>query len=298
MRQSLRVLAIVALMVLAAPIARAADAFEQNKRLGRGVNVLGYDPVWRDRSIARVQDKHFRLIREAGFNHVRINLHPFRDAGTSEDGTLPDEYLRTLDWAVDQALSNGLLVVLGFWSQVADRYKAKPDTVLFELLNEPNGKLTAEAWNEYLREALAVVRKTNPKRTVIAGPAFWNNISHLKELKLPENDQDLIVTVHYYPRQQHPRRGGRAILRNGAVRLLGRALRHGRAAAGPGDDPARRLRLRQRRIRWRRAHHPPAGTGRQAPSPQLRHVGCGQRPRRGAGRRHRRRHPRPFHAGV
>jgi endoglucanase len=25
-----------------------------------------------------MQDRHFRLIKEAGFNHVRINLHPFK----------------------------------------------------------------------------------------------------------------------------------------------------------------------------------------------------------------------------
>ena len=56
------------------------DALGQNKRLGRGVNVLGYDPIWNNRQKARFQEKHFRLIKEAGFNHVRINLHPFRDA--------------------------------------------------------------------------------------------------------------------------------------------------------------------------------------------------------------------------
>jgi hypothetical protein len=58
----------------------APDAFEQNRRLGRGVNVLGYDPIWHDRGWARFRAEHFRLIREAGFSHVRINLHPFRDA--------------------------------------------------------------------------------------------------------------------------------------------------------------------------------------------------------------------------
>ena len=42
--------------------AGAVDAFEQNKRLGRGVNALGYDPLWRDRSKARFQADHFRLV--------------------------------------------------------------------------------------------------------------------------------------------------------------------------------------------------------------------------------------------
>ena len=59
------------------------DAFEMNRRLGRGVNVLGYDPIWRDRDEARMQNKHFRLIKEAGFDHVRINLHPFDHMGAN-----------------------------------------------------------------------------------------------------------------------------------------------------------------------------------------------------------------------
>ena len=35
--------------------AAGVDAFEQNKRLGRGVNVIGYDPLWRDRNKGRFQ---------------------------------------------------------------------------------------------------------------------------------------------------------------------------------------------------------------------------------------------------
>jgi endoglucanase len=33
---------------------------------------------------------------------------------------------------------------------------------------------------------------------VVIGPPFWNNISHLPELKLPAADRHIIVTVHYY----------------------------------------------------------------------------------------------------
>ena len=90
--------------------AQGRDAFAQNKRLGRGVNVLGYDPIWKDRNQGRFQAEHFRLIREAGFSHVRINLHPFRDCG----GTIKDSYFQTLDRAVEQALANKLMVILDF----------------------------------------------------------------------------------------------------------------------------------------------------------------------------------------
>jgi hypothetical protein len=28
--------------------ARAADVFEQNQQFGRGVNIIGYDPIWKN----------------------------------------------------------------------------------------------------------------------------------------------------------------------------------------------------------------------------------------------------------
>ncbi len=196
------------------------DAFTQNKRLGRGVNVIGYDPLWRDRSRARFRPEFFRMIREAGFQHVRINLHPFRDNPLSKDdgAGLRPEYLDTLDWAVDEALHAGLMVVLDFhefqllgkepqkwkarylacWEVIAQRQKDRPPEVLFELLNEPNSALTPELWNQLFREALAVVRRSNPTRTVIIGPGQWNSISQLKKLDLPPDDPNIIVTVHYY----------------------------------------------------------------------------------------------------
>jgi len=203
------------------------DAFEQNKRLARGVNAIGYDPLWRDRSKARFKDEHFRLIRQAGFSHVRINLHPFRDLRPAGAEKISDQYMATLDWAIDQALANKLLVILDFheftemakdpeakkprflsmWTQIAEHCKDRPADVLFEILNEPNGKLTPQLWNEFHRDALAIIRKTNPTRTVIIGPGYWNNIGRLGELTLPENDRNIIVTVHYYSPMQFTHQG-------------------------------------------------------------------------------------------
>jgi endoglucanase len=131
---------------------------------------------------------------------------------------LPDSWWQTLDWIVKNAQANQLAVILdlhnftdvaadangfkpkimAFWKQVSEHFKDAPDTILFELLNEPNGKLTAELWNTYLAEALKTIRATNPTRTVIVGPASWNGMSSLPTLKLPQDDRNLIVTVHYY----------------------------------------------------------------------------------------------------
>ncbi len=193
-----------------------AVAFEVNGKLGRGVNIIGYDPLWQDRSRARFKEKHFELIKDAGFSSVRIVLQPFRlmDARNR----LPASWWETLDWAVKGALANDLAVILdfhefgpmaedpvgrkgkflAFWRQLAPRYQDAPESVVFELLNEPHGKLTPEMWNDYLREALAIVRQTNPKRVVVVGPGQWNAIRALDRLSLPQDDPYLIVTVHYY----------------------------------------------------------------------------------------------------
>lgn len=196
----------------------AADAFGQVRKLGRGVNILGYDPIWDKSEAPRFKEQHFKLIHDAGFQTVRINMHALQLMDAASDFKLDENWLKTLDWAVKNALANGLMVildlhnyndvaedpagfkprVLAFWRQIAERFKDAPDAVLFEILNEPNGRLTAALWNEWLLEALAVIRRTNPARTVVIGPPSWNGIDHLDELALPEADGNIVVTVHYY----------------------------------------------------------------------------------------------------
>jgi hypothetical protein len=35
------------------------DRFIHNQRLGRGVNIVGYDPIWKSRPQARIQARAF-----------------------------------------------------------------------------------------------------------------------------------------------------------------------------------------------------------------------------------------------
>ncbi len=204
-----------------------SDAFSQNQKLGRGVNILGYDPIWKSPEKARFQAKHFQLLSAAGFNSVRINLHAFGQMHATNHYALPETWFKVVDWALAQAQTNNLRVILdlheynrlgddpdgnkekflAFWRQVSARYQNAPDSVVFEILNEPSKKLTPALWNEYLAAALAIIRENNPTRTVIVGPAFWNSIDHLDELQLPENDRHLIVTVHYYTPMEFTHQG-------------------------------------------------------------------------------------------
>jgi endoglucanase len=206
---------------------KAAEPLEQIKKMRRGVNILGYDPIWRDFDGARFKERHFQRIREGGFQTVRVNLHAFRHMDA--ENRLDPVWLNTLDWVVKSALTNQLTVILdehdynafgrdaagstpkllAFWQQISQRYRDAPSSVLFEILNEPNGQLTPDLWNSLLKEALAVIRKTNPTRNVVIGPASWNNINSLTSLELPANDRHIIVTVHYYLPMEFTHQGAR-----------------------------------------------------------------------------------------
>ena len=159
------------------------DPAEQIKTMARGVNIIGYDPLWRDFSKARFQEKHFQRIHEAGFQTVRIVLQAM--SHMDADNRLDPVWFKTLDWAVDNATKNGLTAILdehdynvcgqnaagckpklmAFWAQVAEHYKDAPASVLFEILNEPNTQVTPELWNAWIKEALAIVDSDEPWRT-------------------------------------------------------------------------------------------------------------------------------------
>jgi endoglucanase len=201
--------------VAAANPDQPVSAADQLSQMRRGVNIVGYDPLWKDSAKARFQPGHMEIIRNGGFDSVRIVLYAFEHM--DENDQLPERWFATLDGLVQTALAQGLTVVLdehdsnfcgrepvvcrrkllAFWGQVGRVYAKAPDKVVFEILNEPNKKLNKHR-NALSNEALAVIRKTNPHRNVVIGPGFWNNIHWLDKLALPKNDRHLIVTVHYY----------------------------------------------------------------------------------------------------
>ncbi|MEQ8238562.1 MAG: cellulase family glycosylhydrolase [Cyclobacteriaceae bacterium] len=190
-------------------------AFAQNERLGKGVNIIGYDPIWNDTAKARMKKKHFRLIKEAGFDNVRIKISPFRFS-RDEKFTIDPKFFTTLDWAIKQSLDNDLMVIVDFhehgamqenpistqpmflamWKQIAEFLKDEPDEVLFEVANEPN--MDPEIWNDLHAKAHKIIRESNPYRTLLLGPIYGNQIKRLKDLTLPEEDRNIIVAIHYY----------------------------------------------------------------------------------------------------
>lgn len=181
--------------------------FELNQRLGRGINIP---------SIQNMNANHYKVIKEAGFNNVRIPIAPFKETVSETDFKLKPSFFTILDEAVNNSLANNLIPIIDFhqhhviqndplgvapafyaiWQQIAEHYKDTPSDVLFEIANEPNIK--PDLWNDFYKMAYRIIRKSNPERTLLIGTIYGNQIKYLKALELPEDDRNIIVTVHYY----------------------------------------------------------------------------------------------------
>lgn len=195
-------------------------AFAMNERLGRGVNIgnsfeAPSETAWGN----PWKPEYFRRIAELGFQHVRVPVRwePAERSLATEPYTIAPEFLGRIKEVIDTALQYKLHIVINMhhhealfadpggekarflsqWYQIADYFKDYPDSLLFEVLNEPHGNLTAAMWNDYFAEALTEIRKTNPTRIVLMGIADYGGLGGIANLLLPD-DEYIILTPHYY----------------------------------------------------------------------------------------------------
>jgi endoglucanase len=201
------------------PAHRAALRFMRGIGLG---NYLEYAPNHPARN-QTYSANDFALIRTEGFDHVRIPVAWHLYAGPAPDFVLSNSIFTSVDSMLNAALNRGLNVLLdlhhfsdfmsdpagnrekfyAIWRQVSAHYSNAPPAVAFELLNEPSGAATTTVMNQTYPEAIRRIRLTNPNRTLFLGPGQWNGLDELKigsstGLRFPDNDTNLIATVHCY----------------------------------------------------------------------------------------------------
>src|SRR5690606_34491289 len=119
------------------------------------------------------KEEYFDLIKDAGFDFVRlpVNWKAHTTRTGYDDGdrsyTIEPAFFVRVDEVIGWALSRELVIIIALynydsfmsepngeqfwflWEQIAEHYKDYPPQVLFELLNEPNDKITAPLWNFY-----------------------------------------------------------------------------------------------------------------------------------------------------
>jgi endoglucanase len=164
-----------------------------------------------------LDEAYFDYVAAAGFDHVRLPVRFSARAAATPPYTIDPTFFARVDWAVDQAQQRGLTIIVdvhhyeelmaapdaqaarfvGIWKQIAARYRSRPASVLYELLNEPTKNLTAEKWNAVFPPALAAIRAVDPTRKVIVDSVFWAAAKELPNLVVPA-DPNLIGSFHTY----------------------------------------------------------------------------------------------------
>jgi endoglucanase len=197
-----------------------ATAEEINNRLGRGINMgnsfeAPTETAWSN----PWKPEYFKIMAEQGFSHVRIPIRWSTPERTMEEApyTIYPAFMERIQQVVDTALKYKLHPIINMhhhedllqdldgqrdrflsqWHQISEHFKDYPDSLLFEIFNEPHGSIDPPKWNILFREALDTIRPTNPKRTVLIGTNPWGGLGGVPNLDWPD-DEYLILTVHYY----------------------------------------------------------------------------------------------------
>jgi endoglucanase len=163
-----------------------------------------------------VQAEDFPFIARRGFDHVRIPIRFSGHASAASPYTIDAAFFSRIDTVLNQAAAANLAVVVdmhaydeltadvathrdrfaALWTQIAARYQSRPDTVAFELLNEPNTQLDT-TWNDVMLPAIRAIRATNPRRLLIVDSVFWADPTKLSALTLPD-DANIMASIHLY----------------------------------------------------------------------------------------------------
>ena len=196
------------------------DPFAQARRLGRGVN-LGNALEANRGAVGSMQLKaqYFQLIAEAGFDTIRVPIRWTSYASDQPPYTVEEAFFQKVDWVIQSGLQQGLNVVIdmhhydelfagvagnhrgrfiAIWSQIATRYRNLPDSLFYEPLNEPHGVLLPDAWNALVRDTVAAIRRVDGVHTLVISGTEWGNMQGLTFLQIPEGEENVICTFHYY----------------------------------------------------------------------------------------------------
>jgi endoglucanase len=198
--------------------------FQRAEHLRRGINLSGWYAQTRDFSPSRMDSyttpADFALIKNLGFDHVRLSIDPEPLIDDQQIGSLRIDPMNRLDRTVKQITDAGLAVVVdihaeenwkanlsrgddgaerfeAFWSTFAGHFAATdPEKVFFEIMNEPTLQ-DLYRWQGIQARTVERIRVVAPYHTVIATASMYSSVDNLLAME-PLRDENVIYTFHDY----------------------------------------------------------------------------------------------------
>jgi len=191
-------------------------AFLRNSFLGKGINFGNAleAPNEGDWGVV-IQDEYFDIVKNLGFKSIRLPIK--WSAHLNIDTIIEPKFFERVDYLINKSISKGIPIIINvhhfdeifrepekykivlykIWNQIVVRYKNTSSLLYYEILNEPQGNLTSNIWNEIIDSVVKIVRKYDKNKTILIGSYNWSSIWGLEELQLP-NDNNIIVSFHFY----------------------------------------------------------------------------------------------------
>ena len=161
------------------------------------------------------KEKYIKIVKDKGFDHIRL---PYVFDVNSEKYRPCREYYERIRQVAKMVTDNGLCAIIDvhplvgmqkdpngmkghlykLWEDMAEYLKDEDEKVIFEIYNEPDNPFDWKILNEVQNECIRLIRKTNPTRLIAAATAHCNTFENLCHLELPEDDENIFVTVHDY----------------------------------------------------------------------------------------------------
>lgn len=165
----------------------------------------------------KVRVEELRAIASAGFDTIRLPVRWDSHMQAKPPYAVSGVYMARIKQVVSQAQREGLGVILdvhhyedlienprgeearflALWEQIATTFQNAPNTIYFEVLNEPTNAMSMRELNRLYTKVLPIIRKSNPSRTVIIGGNSWNSVDTMDAIAWP-NDKNLVATFHDY----------------------------------------------------------------------------------------------------
>jgi aryl-phospho-beta-D-glucosidase BglC (GH1 family) len=192
---------------------------EAIKQMQKGINLgnTHEPPTEAGWNNPKAQEYYFDLYKDAGFDCVRIPARYDNYTAKTPPYKVSDAWLNRIEEVAEWGLSRGLFIVVNthhddwikssytdankarfdsIWSQIAVKFKDKPEKLIFEIINEPHGLTKAQNDDLHAR-VLSIIRKTNPTRLVIFQGHNWGGSDELITAAIP-NDNYVIGSFHSY----------------------------------------------------------------------------------------------------
>ncbi|WP_404422473.1 glycoside hydrolase family 5 protein [Nibricoccus sp. IMCC34717] len=228
MKSLIAVCALAAL--LCSSLSAATSRNPSNFRIFRGTNVshwLSQDFGWGPKD-KYITEEDLKFIAKLGFDHIRLPVDEHEL--WTESGQEIESGFAYLDKGIGWARANGLRVIVdlhtvrshhfnaehdggknslfddpaaqkkfvALWRSLANRLQKFPNAdVAYEIMNEPTAKEAAQ-WNHLVKITIAEIRRTEPERVIVVGANRWQVPTSVPDLVLPENDPNLIISIHFY----------------------------------------------------------------------------------------------------